>query len=78
MRVSCVFLIAPGQEEVRNRVETLAGKSLHWYNVDLLNYEDVEMVFKKHRFDAVIHFAALKAVGESVEKPLRYNNPAKF
>jgi len=71
-RVVVIDNLINAKEEVRNRVETLAGKSLHWYNVDLLNYEDVEMVFKKHRFDAVIHFAALKAVGESVEKPLRY------
>jgi UDP-glucose 4-epimerase len=40
--------------------------------VDLLNYDALRGVFRQHDFDAVIHFAALKAVGESVEMPLAY------
>jgi UDP-glucose 4-epimerase len=41
-------------------------------NVDLRNKEDLERVFKNHSINSVIHFAALKAVGESIEKPLLY------
>lgn len=41
-------------------------------NVDLRNKEDLEVVFKNHKIDSIIHFAALKAVGESIEKPLLY------
>ena len=41
-------------------------------NVDLRNKEDLERVFKNHKVSSVIHFAALKAVGESIEKPLLY------
>ena len=55
------------------RVEEISGKKLKFYEVDLLNINDLENVFEKEQnIDAVIHFAALKAVGESVEQPLRY------
>jgi UDP-glucose 4-epimerase len=45
---------------------------LTFYKVDLLNRMDVENVFKAHRIEAVIHFAGLKAVGESKSIPLHY------
>ncbi|KAJ4811939.1 UDP-glucose 4-epimerase [Rhynchospora pubera] len=66
-------------EEALNRVRLLAGpecsRNLHFYLGDVRNKEDLENVFSQTRFDAVIHFAALKAVGESVQKPaLYYNN----
>ena len=43
-----------------------------FYKVDVTNEEAVDRLFSKHHFDGVIHFAGLKAVGESVEKPLLY------
>ena len=52
------------------RVEKITGKKILWYEVDLLNEKALEAVFQAHQFDAVIHFAGLKAVGESVQKPL--------
>jgi UDP-glucose 4-epimerase len=55
-----------------DRVKEITGKKITFYKVDLLNREDVENVFKKHHIDAVIHFAGLKAVGESVRLPLFY------
>lgn len=55
-----------------SRVEKLSSKKIDFYEVDLLNKHDLREVFNAYSFDAVIHFAALKAVGESVEKPLRY------
>ena len=59
-------------EESLNRVKEITGKELIFYKVDLLDYEATEQIFKEHKFDAVIHFAGLKAVGESVRMPLRY------
>lgn len=55
-----------------SRVENLTSKKVDFYQVDLLNKKDLREVFNAYSFDAVIHFAALKAVGESVEEPLRY------
>ncbi len=53
-------------------VKRITGKDFNFYKVDLLDYEDVENVFKKEKFDSVIHFAGLKAVGESTKIPIRY------
>ncbi len=60
------------KEESLKRVETLTRKSITFYPVDCVDKIALEPVFKKHDFDAVIHFAGLKAVGESVEIPLKY------
>lgn len=55
-----------------DRVEKITGKEIPFHKVDILNKKSLHKVFSKYNFDAVIHFAALKAVGESVEKPLLY------
>jgi len=57
---------------VLERLETITGKPVTCYNVDVCNEAALEDVFCKHEFDAVIHFAGYKAVGESVAKPLEY------
>ncbi len=57
-----------------DRVKDITGKDMTFYEVDLLDKEKVNEVFEKEKIDAVIHFAALKAVGESVQKPLMYYN----
>ena len=59
-------------EEALKRVEKITGKTVKFYEGDLLNREDVENVFEQESIDSVIHFAGLKAVGESVAKPLEY------
>jgi len=66
------------KEMVIDRIEAIAGRRPHFYNVDICDYEALLAVFAQHRVDAVVHFAGLKAVGESVEKPLIYyqNNVA--
>lgn len=58
--------------EVLKRIREITGKDFLFYQVDLLDKEALEEVFKKHPIDAVIHFAGLKAVGESVSIPIRY------
>jgi UDP-glucose 4-epimerase len=58
--------------EAIRRIERIAGKSVVFYEADLLDRAAVKKVFTEHQIDAVIHFAGLKAVGESVSVPLRY------
>lgn len=55
-----------------SRVESLTSKKVDFHHVDLLNKKNLREVFNAYSFDAVIHFAALKAVGESVKQPLWY------
>jgi UDP-glucose 4-epimerase len=64
--------LSNSKEESLERVEELTSKSVSFHKVDLLDEARLEVVFNKHQVDAVIHFAGLKAVGESVEKPLLY------
>ncbi len=59
-------------EEALNRVKNITGKSLEFYKADILNKQDIHDIFSRHKIDAVIHFAGLKAVGESVGIPLKY------
>ena len=59
-------------EESLRRVKQITGKDMKFYNVDCCDYAAFEEVFKENKVDAVIHFAGLKAVGESVNKPLMY------
>jgi UDP-glucose 4-epimerase len=60
------------KEESLKRVQALAGRTLSFHKVDLLDKPALAAVFREHRIDAVIHFAGLKAVGESTRIPLRY------
>jgi len=57
---------------VLERLETITGKPVTCYEVDVCEEAALDEVFSKHEFDAVIHFAGYKAVGESVAKPLEY------
>ena len=57
---------------VLDRIREITGKDFKFYNVDLLDYEATNAVFEENSIDAVIHFAGLKAVGESVSIPIRY------
>lgn len=59
-------------EESLRRVEKITGKKVTFYNEDVRNKQALTEIFKKHKIDWVIHFAGLKAVGESVQKPLEY------
>ncbi len=60
------------KEESLVRVQEITGKRLAFYKVDLLDREKFTTVFAEAKADAVVHFAGLKAVGESVKVPLRY------
>jgi len=81
---TCVELLEAGYEVVIldnlvnsseqsiERVREISGKNAAFYRVDLLDQAAVHKIFQQERFDGVIHFAGLKAVGESVEMPLSY------
>lgn len=64
--------LSNSKECVIDRIEKIAGKRPIFVKADLLDYDACEEVFKKYDIESVIHFAGLKAVGESVEKPLMY------
>lgn len=64
--------LSNSKEESLRRVQELAGKRLEFHQVDLLDKDALHAVFANSALDAVIHFAGLKAVGESVTVPLRY------
>jgi UDP-glucose 4-epimerase len=70
--ITVIDNLSNSTEESLQRVSTLTGKEISFFQVDLLDIESLNSVFSKGRFDTVIHFAALKAVGESVLQPLRY------
>ena len=64
--------LSNSKEESLKRVQELAGKTLEFHKVDLLDKEALKAVFDSASIEAVIHFAGLKAVGESVTIPLHY------
>ncbi|MBU5436814.1 UDP-glucose 4-epimerase GalE [Tissierella sp. MSJ-40] len=58
--------------ESLNRIQEITGKSLKFYNADVLDKERLEEIFKENKIETVIHFAGFKSVGESVEIPIDY------
>lgn len=64
--------LSNSQREALDRVEDITGKSLTFYQTDLLDKQGLNDIFSQHDIDSVIHFAGFKAVGESVNKPLKY------
>lgn len=81
---TCVELLNAGHEvvvldnlsnsskESLNRVQTLTSKTLEFIEGDILDQQILDQIFQHHSIDAVIHFAGLKAVGESQKEPLKY------
>lgn len=70
--IAVIDNLCNSKEESLRRVQELTGKRLAFYRVDLQDGEALRRVFKGFPCDAVLHFAGLKAVGESVGMPLRY------
>ena len=64
--------LANSSEKVIGRVEAITGKKVKFYKVDIQDEAGLNEVFEKENIDSCIHFAGLKAVGESVAKPLEY------
>ncbi|MGN1176702.1 MAG: UDP-glucose 4-epimerase GalE [Roseburia sp.] len=66
--------LSNSSEKSLERVEQITGKKVTFYKGDILDRERLNEVFEKENIDSCIHFAGLKAVGESVEKPWEYYN----
>ncbi len=81
---TCVELLNAGEDviivdnfvnskpDALDHIREITGKDFKFYETDLLDREGLEKIFAQNEIDAVIHFAGLKAVGESVQQPLRY------
>lgn len=81
---TCVELLNAGKDVVivdnfynckkssLDRIRALVNKDFKFYECDIRDKEGLDEIFKKEKIDSVIHFAGLKAVGESVHKPLEY------
>ena len=64
--------LSNSSEKSLERVQKITGKAVPFYKADILDREALEQIFSEQEIGAVIHFAGLKAVGESVEKPWEY------
>lgn len=58
--------------DVLDKIKKITGKDLTFYEADVCNEDELDKIFRKEKIDAVIHFAAYKAVGESVKFPIMY------
>ena len=79
---TCVELVSAGHDpvivdnlynaspKVLERLKVITGREIPFYEADVSDEKAMNAIFEKERFDAVIHFAGYKAVGESVSKPL--------
>ena len=72
MEVIIVDNLINSKKDVIDKIKKITNKDVTFYEIDLCDKEKLKTVFEKEKFDSVIHFAGLKAVGESVEKPLMY------
>lgn len=71
-KVTVVDNLVNSSEESLRRVERITGQDIPFFKIDLRHKDKLEELFANNNFDGVIHFAGLKAVGESVAKPVEY------
>ena len=64
--------LSNAKADVVDRIQTITGVRPDFYELDCKDGSGLRCVFTEHKIDAIIHFAAFKAVGESVRKPLQY------
>ena len=72
MEVVIVDNLVNSKRDVLEKIKKITGKCVTFYEYDLCDMEKFDSIFKKESISAVIHFAGLKAVGESVSIPLKY------
>lgn len=60
------------KEDMIGKIKSISGKDVKFYKADLLDKESIQKIFEENEIEEVIHFAGLKAVGESCVKPLEY------
>ena len=61
-----------GRPEALAQIKELSGREFVFYEADVRDYDKLDLIFSSHKIDCVMHFAGLKAVGESVAEPLKY------
>ena len=66
--------LSNSKEDVVDKIKQITGKEVKFYKADILDRDALDKIFTENEIESVIHFAGLKAVGESVEKPLEYYN----
>ena len=66
------IVILDSKPEVLEKIKKITGKDFKFYEIDYLDREKLEKVFKENNIEAVLNFAGYKAVGESVQKPIEY------
>jgi len=64
--------LSNSREDVVQAIEEITGKKIDFFNIDLCRKKTLDKFFSVYKIDAIIHFAAFKAVGESVQDPLKY------
>ena len=64
--------LSNSKKEMVEKIKQISKKNLKFYQVDLLDQKNMEEIFKENEINEVMHFAGLKAVGESVKKPIEY------
>lgn len=70
--ITIIDNLSNSKEDVQSRIEKITSKKVKLYIEDLLDKKAVDNIFKENKFDLVIHFAGVKAVGESTKDPLKY------
>lgn len=70
--VVCIDNFINSSLKVKKRIESIIGKSIDFYNIDIRNSVELEKIVKLYNFDCCIHFASLKSINESICKPLEY------
>ncbi|PKL00406.1 MAG: UDP-glucose 4-epimerase GalE [Tenericutes bacterium HGW-Tenericutes-1] len=70
--ITIIDNLSNSQKETHKKIKDITGKNSDFYKIDTTNYAKLDNLCEKHNFDAVIHFAGYKAVGESINEPLKY------
>ncbi len=71
-RIVIMDNLSNSREEAMDNIKAISNAGFIFYNADLLDKESMRKIFRENKIDSVVHFAGLKAVGESVAKPLEY------
>ena len=71
-RIVIMDNLSNSREEAMDNIKAISNAGFIFYKADLLDKESMRKIFRENKIDAVVHFAGLKAVGESVAKPLAY------
>ena len=72
IKIIVIDNLSNSQIDTKQKIEKITNKKFDFFNYDLLDYNNIEDIFKKYPIDGIIHFAGFKAVSESIQKPIEY------